>query len=289
MSHPCRLCSGSRLKTAFESAAGIVLVCEDCEFGTLQDLPTPEDLKTMYVDEYFHDKQTTDFISDSAKKFSFVRQYLRKGEKLLDFGCGTGDFLGIAQRSDLNLELYGYDISDFAAKYVQEHYSLPVVVGELRAGAFPKESFDVIVAFGLFEHVPDFQTLLHVWHGWLKPQGRLFISTPNIKSWDAKLFGKRWYGWTKIPQHVNYFTPNSITRALNEAEFGIKQIKQWGFVRTLDFVAANASQRDSAQALRDPKAQSPLRTLLRTTGLGQQEWFFPMCDMMVVAHKPRTS
>jgi cyclopropane fatty-acyl-phospholipid synthase-like methyltransferase len=86
-------------------------------------------------------------------------------ERILEIGCGSGwvkDFL--LERNCRNYT--GLDLFPPAN-----------IVGDLldwRELGLQPESFDVIVAFEIAEHVPCFEAC----HQLLKPDGRLFVTTP---------------------------------------------------------------------------------------------------------------
>ena len=113
-----------------------------------------------------------------------------------------------------------------------------IKTGKPALGLFLKHSFNVITAFDVIEHIPDFKQTLNWWHYWLKPGGYLIMTTPSLDAWDAKLLGKKWYGFTKAYQgeHVNYFGELSLGLALQETGFKVKQFRQWGFVRSVDYL-----------------------------------------------------
>ena len=103
---------------------------------------------------------------------------------------------------------------------------------------------------------------------WLKKGGLIFITTPNIESWDARLLGRYWYGFKKIPEHVNYFSPESIGKVLNNNGFSDIKILSWGFKRSLSFL------------LNKGLGITKVPKFLKKFSL-----FIPGIDMMVVAKK----
>ena len=118
---------------------------------------------------------------------------------------------------------------------MDKKYGVLVKTGQVEANTYAPSSFDLITCFDVIEHIPDFvETLLRLF-SWLAPGGRLILTTPNLESWDRKVFGKHWYGFTKLPQHILYFSPRTIHRTLQKAGFTDVFTQQWGFVRSLGF------------------------------------------------------
>lgn len=258
----CKVCSSKILALAFESKHYQVVQCQKCKFGMLESsgpVPNPKDI---YNASYFVGKDSSDFSADAQKKFDFVKNFLPGKASLLDFGCGLGDFLGIAKSWGFRVQ--GYDISKFAAKEASRRYGIKVKSSPFKPELFKEDSFDTIVSFDVVEHIPYFRPVFRALHRWLKKPGLLFITTPNIESWDARLLGGFWYGYNKFPEHVNFFSPQSIKIALTKSGFEVKQIRTWGFVRSLDFVFE--------------------KIFGKSLGCKKQI-FFPLVDMMVVAKK----
>lgn len=73
-----------------------------------------------------------------------------KGKKVLDFGCGKGDFLGFLRARGIECEYHGMDVNEnliaFArSKYPSEHFYVSDIEEEM-----PDEQYDVIIACGVF-------------------------------------------------------------------------------------------------------------------------------------------
>lgn len=99
-----------------------------------------------------------------------------------------------------------------------------------------KNYFDGIVCFDVLEHIVNFQQVIGFFSFWLKKGGYLFITTPKIQSFERRILGRFWYGFKKIPEHINYFSPQSMKIILEDNSFEIIKIKPFGFVRSLDFL-----------------------------------------------------
>jgi len=113
---------------------------------------------------------------DAAKKFEFLQKYLPKNTKVLDFGCGTGDFIKVAKEQQY--QCWGYDISKYAAQFVSKKYAVPVVTKKLSKSLFKPNTFDCIVMFDTIEHILDIDLLLNCLNLWLKK--RLALDTLKV-------------------------------------------------------------------------------------------------------------
>jgi SAM-dependent methyltransferase len=54
----------------------------------------------------------------------------------------------------------------------------------------------------------------------LRPDGAVIIKVPNFASWNRSVRGGRWCGF-RYPDHVNYFTPDTLARLAAEAGYRV--------------------------------------------------------------------
>jgi 2-polyprenyl-3-methyl-5-hydroxy-6-metoxy-1,4-benzoquinol methylase len=275
MKKNCQICQKTIFKTVFKNDKYFIRQCQGCKFAYLENNLSQKELEKIYSQDYFNDKKTQDYIADAQIKFNYLKKYIPIGSKILDFGCGVGDFIGICKKN--RLEVCGYDISSYAAKFVLEKYQTKVLTDKLRRDLFEEKSFDVIVLFDVIEHMSNIDEVLSLFSFWLKSGGLLIITTPNIKSWDAKLLGKHWYGYKKIPQHISYFSPDSVNLLLKKHGFSTEKVKQWGFSRSLIFVLDHLGLNQTVAQV--------VKLLLDKLGLSKINIFFPVIDMMITAKK----
>lgn len=131
------------------------------------------------------DQVNPDLWSEHLARYAFARRYAR-GKRILDCGCGTG--YGSAELAEVAAEVTGIDISNDAVEYARLNYARAntrYVTGSCLNLAFPAESFDLLVAFEVIEHVADFRRFLDQCARVLRPDGILLLSTPN-KSYYAE-------------------------------------------------------------------------------------------------------
>jgi 2-polyprenyl-3-methyl-5-hydroxy-6-metoxy-1,4-benzoquinol methylase len=103
--------------------------------------------------------------------------------KLLDLGCDDGEWtMQLAEKIGTE-NIFGYEIIDEAAKKA-ESKGIKVKRGDLnRDLRYGKESFDVIHANQVIEHLNDTDKFLSEIYRVLKPGGYAVISTENLASW----------------------------------------------------------------------------------------------------------
>lgn len=104
-------------------------------------------------------------------------KYLKKGDqnKILDVGCGTGaNFKVLSKFGDVE----GVDNKKEALDFCQSKGFKNVFLDNARHLNFQDESFNLLTAFDLLEHLEDDEKALSEFHRVLKKDGFLFILVP---------------------------------------------------------------------------------------------------------------
>jgi SAM-dependent methyltransferase len=104
--------------------------------------------------------------------------------KLLDIGCGTGNFLAAAR--DAGYSATGIELDRNAARFAKEELGLPRVLG-LTISDFaernPDEKFDVVTFFEVLEHQAAPAEFVEKVKSCLCARGYLALSVPNRARW----------------------------------------------------------------------------------------------------------
>jgi SAM-dependent methyltransferase len=123
--------------------------------------------------------------------------------RLLDVGCGRG--LRLAEFRRAGFEVQAVDAQPEVVDYVRREWGVPAVCADVEQldGAFEPESFDVIAAFYILEHVKDVAGTLRRCFNVLRPGGWLAATVPLVDSLQAACFGGCWSAATEAPRHVS--------------------------------------------------------------------------------------
>lgn len=135
--------------------------------------------------------------------------------KLLDVGCGNGEFLARARWQ--GWDVHGIDFDDVALSRARAT-GIPVVQGAIEPSAFPSSSFDVITSHQVLEHVHSPIAFLKTLFTWLKPGGTVWLGTPNIASTLHSAFGADWY-CLHPPHHLTIFSAQSLITTMSSCGF----------------------------------------------------------------------
>lgn len=141
--------------------------------------------------------------------------------RLLDVGCGSGQFLVFARH--LGWTPFGTEPDPNAAA-VARAQGCEVVAGDLRElGATYEQHFDVVTLSHVIEHVYDpVDTLRHCFRV-LKPGGQIWLETPNIQSMGYEIYGPYWRG-LESPRHLVLFNRTALCSCLERAGFERLQV-----------------------------------------------------------------
>jgi SAM-dependent methyltransferase len=223
----CLLCGSGAWSPLLEAADPIeqhgglrflVVRCQHCGLCFTNPRPNVQCIRHFYPVDYHrqHGKQrgTKDRLwrADPMRKLLPIQGKVR----LLDFGCGAGDFL---QRMHLlGWNVLGLDAAQTAVGIVRWQRGLPAHVGTLPQPLWADASFEAITMWQTLEHVHQPLDALRDAYRLLTPQGRLLVTVPNLESLSSSWFGSNWYG-LDLPRHLTHFTTETLRGMLQRAGF----------------------------------------------------------------------
>jgi ubiquinone/menaquinone biosynthesis C-methylase UbiE len=144
---------------------------------------TPEDLIRAYPEIDFlvaEGRVSSGYMISIHRAFYEWAADQLDGGAVLDAGCGTG--FGTELLSRRAVRAVGIDLKDKLLCYGDDCYGKPgldFAVMDVGRIGFADESFDVVVADELLEHLPDHRPFLDECMRVLKPQGTLICATVN--------------------------------------------------------------------------------------------------------------
>lgn len=238
----CHVCEGSRVYYLFSTSGNRVVRCEDCGLVYLNPQPSDKELSEIYSAQYFLGSETEDGRCEASQiKQATGKEYLSeiaryrgdKAGRLLEVGCGEGDFLELAEMH--GWEVTGVEYSATACNHARQRLKRgEVLQGELAPGAFPAERFDLCVLSDVLEHVRRPLEFLREMHRLLKPGGTLFIATPSTDSWSARLLRQNWMEFKA--EHLVYFDCETLQTGLIKAGFDHLVVQPGWKVLSLDYI-----------------------------------------------------
>ena len=159
------------------------------------------------------------------QKIKFIERHSESGKKLLDIGCGTGDFLKSAIDSDW--KVHGVEPNEQARAIANYKTNNKVFTPEV-LDDFPQASFNIITLWHVLEHLPNLEQQIKTLNRLLKKEGTLIIAVPNYKSYDAEYYKSFWAAYD-APRHLWHFSKESIDKLFSEVGMTVSEIKPMAF------------------------------------------------------------
>jgi SAM-dependent methyltransferase len=151
--------------------------------------------------------------------------------RVLEIGCGSGETGALAKATGRVSRYVGLEVDPQSAE--EARLVLDEVIEadlETLTLPFPPESFDVLIASEVLEHLFDPSAALKRISLLIKPGGLLYASSPNVAHHSVlrMLLGNRWdymhsgrMDWT----HIRWFTPATYRELIETAGFRIIWIR----------------------------------------------------------------
>jgi len=179
-------------------------------------------VKNNFLQKYWH-----------SKKWQHLVNFLKKPHgRLLDIGCADGTTTYQIKKRFPKLKITGLDYYketiDFAKKTKpQIHF----VHGDAHELPFGNETFDIVTAIEVLEHLEKPKKVLSEIKRVLKPGGKFII----VQDTDSLLFRTVWWFWTKstgavwINSHINCVPPKKLLETIRRSGFSINKIMYSNF------------------------------------------------------------
>jgi 2-polyprenyl-3-methyl-5-hydroxy-6-metoxy-1,4-benzoquinol methylase len=231
----CPICGGTEFTnleevkdyTASNETFNIIL-CQSCGLAITSPRPEDKDLGKYY--------QSEEYISHSGKSSGIIEKlYLiartftlkwktallkqhAKGNRLLDYGCGTGEFLSYT--STKGFDVAGIEPSD-RARLKANQLTGSKVYSDLNS--LPG-TFDVITLWHVLEHVSDPSEVISSLRSKLNKQGVLIVAVPNINAWESTHYKAYWAAYD-TPRHLWHFNRKSLSLLVKRSSMKVIEIK----------------------------------------------------------------
>jgi len=223
-----------------------IINCNICGFNHLNPIPSKKEIDEFYQKKYFLEIKngrtaaSMQRLIDQKKvdeelawlkstlycdiKSLFCR-YLPEGSRnFCEIGCGSGHFL----RYMIENGWIGIGIEPSENTFCQTKLDIKIFNNTLESflteNPDAKNSFDAVAVANVLEHVIDPTEMLNGIKSLLNPNGIAYIRVPNDFSMlqlsaNESSPIKNW--WVAIPDHINYFTMESLEKFLIRNDFEI--------------------------------------------------------------------
>ena len=208
----------------------IIVQCKRCGFKFTNPRPGKDEISAYYESEDYlsHHTEKNDPETRVYKwirkinirsKYKIIHRY-SSGKKLLDIGCGTGEFLAYCRQK--GMEITGIEPGKKAQEYASGKLQLPVYDESwLNDQKYP--GFDIITLWHVLEHVHGLIERMKIIKDLLNPGGLVCIALPNPGSWDARHYKEYWAAYD-LPRHLYHFDRPSIMKLAEKNELKVIKI-----------------------------------------------------------------
>lgn len=249
-SSKCQLCENDELRlVSDQNRDGVpaeILECQKCGLIFQKHLMDIDETYRFYRQEFPGNYQYRAEINQT--RYALIEHLLNPSVDVLEVGCSSGEFLNLIRnrvRSACGVELVPHDIQTARRRYGLTVYDCPVEELSL------DRSFDLIIAFQTFEHVPLPNECLQSLHRMLRAGGRLILEVPNVKEpllslYHVDVFMRFYF----VRQHLFYYSQETLPRMLAKNGFipGRPRLIQMGTLTNhLHWIHKRGPQKDLAE------------------------------------------
>jgi len=229
----CPVCRGHALRPYFRTRGWAFARCRGCghRFGHAEGggPAAPEEL--------YHEEEYAGFREDRVFQAA-VRERIRAdflprlppGARVLDVGCGNGEFLAAA--SEAGYDAHGIDISEAAAEMCRAR-GLNAFSGDFLT-ADTGAPYDAVTMWDVIEHLPDPVGFVRRAGALLRPGGVLVMKTPFVGDAAFRLLSvvpRLAAPVLQAPAHIQFFTPGSMELLGRNGGFGRVEQRRLGGMR----------------------------------------------------------
>lgn len=200
-----------------------IVKCRNCSLVYVNPRLRREEIVDGYAkaDESTYVKESKARTQTFIKCMNEIEKYAKKPGKILDVGCAAGLFLDVAKKR--GWKVAGVEPNKWLADWGSSNLGIEISSKAFEDVGFEANSADVVTFWDVLEHVADPKKSLLESARILKKGGYLVVNYPDIESWPARLFGKKW--WFILSVHLYYFSPSTIRRILGDSGFEVVKIQ----------------------------------------------------------------
>ncbi len=211
-----------------------VCQCSACGLVQLSNDPVP----------YYRDVIRAAAFSPEMKGFrseqfkEWVQSYSLKRKKVIEIGCGRGEYLALMARADVNA--YGVEHAEDSVRHCVEN-GLKVSQGFVRQGQVPLDNapFDAFFILNFLEHLPDLGSVMRGISDNLADGAMGLVEVPNFDMIVQKGLFSEFIG-----DHLFYFTRDTLSNAFRMNGFDVVECKVVWFDYIISIVVKKTSAMD---------------------------------------------
>lgn len=247
-----------------------------------KNLPVYRDLKSgiIYIESFFTGNETyksgayrsnlsapqaseAESRKSAIRRFRQVKSYI-EDKRIVEFGCGSGDFLRLAQ--SVAADVTGIELQTaFIDSLQSENIACFASIDSLSS-----EAYEAVLLFHVLEHLPSPINTLKALQQLLKPGGSILIEVPHAN--DFLLSDElcpEFKDFTLWSQHLVLYTKEALVKLLSHVGFDDVQVtgfQRYGLSNHLNWLAKGlpgGHKSDLAKIESEPLKREYERSLAR--------------------------
>lgn len=221
----CPACSGCQLLAVATVQPEQLRRCFNCGLVFEWRTPSDQELAAHYGQYgYGRLKPCPPATTASYRQVLETLVPWRGQGRLLDLGCGQGDFL--VEAAAAHWQATGMKFSEAAVSLCRER-GVEVVQGASAANALSGRRFDVVTAFEVLEHLRSPGDLLSDAATLLERGGLIYLTTPNFNALLRHL-ERDSFAPISYPDHLCFFTPATLRKLAARHGFRVASLQSTG-------------------------------------------------------------
>jgi len=204
-----------------------IYFCDHCHIAKT-DLDNNFDFTSYYPQNYYGQNgkkfnilfETFISLSRLYRSSYCYRLFNRNDVKLLDVGCGKGQFIHFLKKKGWSV--YGTEFSSISAETAKKKVgdAAIFVSNDLDQLKNININFDIITLWHVLEHLKNPRKLINLVDKKLTNKGFVVIEVPNFYSLQRLIDKNNWIH-LECPRHVTHFTKKSLFNLFDNKKFKI--------------------------------------------------------------------
>jgi 2-polyprenyl-3-methyl-5-hydroxy-6-metoxy-1,4-benzoquinol methylase len=267
----CYNCGSTEIITSFVVNRFRHVRCKNCNMVYVSPRLKRSIVDTLYNENYYTEFYKIKLIPAidyrrnvlAVNKYNQIARYFNQPGRVLDIGSGLGEVLSVFQEN--GWDSTGIEFNTFAADYSRREFSLNIINRNIY-DFDSSEKYDVIMLWGVLEHLSEPIKILEKVHELLTDSGILLLEVPSADSVLVRYYERTQKHVNRIiegDRHIMLFSVQGFMGMTEKAGFSPVEILSNGLdISTLNRLELNnkleLTQVNELQALLDNSLQGDL-------------------------------